>query len=127
MQVTNKETRLPMQKSIVPAIPATHAFLPVELFQVRSEWMGCRAVLLFAGLLAAAFLRAQSVEVYSEFQRPDPLGAIVAADRAESPREILSPAVARNGFASFHIAVSVPLQTNYFLYVVTNPVRSEER
>lgn len=30
--------------------------------------------------------------------------------------------MARNGFASFHIAVSVPRGENYFLYVVPNPV-----
>ena len=40
------------------------------------------------------------------------------------PREILSPAVARNGFASFHIAVSVPPKESYFLYVVTNPIEA---
>jgi hypothetical protein len=74
--------------------------------------------------LAASLLPAQSLEVYSEFQRVDPFGRIVAADRAETPREILSPAVARNGFASFHVAVSVPPQTNYFLYVVSNPVNA---
>jgi len=74
--------------------------------------------------LAANLLPAQSLEVYSEFQRVDPFGRVVAADRAETPREILSPAVARNGFASFHVVVSVPPQTNYFLYVVTNPVNA---
>jgi hypothetical protein len=74
--------------------------------------------------LAASLLPAQSLEVYSEFQRVDPFGRIVAADRAETPREILSPAVARNGFASFHVVVSVPPQTNYFLYVVSNPVNA---
>src|SRR5438093_1305183 len=72
--------------------------------------------------LAGWLLPAQSLEIYSEFQRVDPFGRIVAADRAETPREILSPAVARNGFASFHVAVSVPPPANYFLYVVTNPV-----
>jgi hypothetical protein len=74
--------------------------------------------------LAASLLPAQSLEVFSEFQRVDPFGRIVAADRAETPREILSPAVARNGFASFHVVVSVPPQTNYLLYVVTNPVNA---
>lgn len=73
---------------------------------------------------AESLLPAQSLEVYSEFQRVDPFGRIVAADRAETPREILSPAVARNGFASFHVVVSVPPQTNYFLYVVSNPVNA---
>ena len=74
------------------------------------------------GALAATALRAQSLEIYSEFQRVDPFGSIVAVDQAEHPREILSPAVPRNGYASFHIAVSVPPKTNYLLYVVTNPL-----
>src|SRR5437660_10060473 len=72
--------------------------------------------------LAGCLLHAQSLEIYSEFQRFDPFGKVVAADRAETPREILSPAVARNGFASFHVVVSVPPESNYFLYIVTNPV-----
>lgn len=47
----------------------------------------------------------------------------MAPDRAwGEPREILSPLVARNGFASFHVAVSVPPNENYFLYIVPNPV-----
>ena len=73
-------------------------------------------------ILIATALRAQSLEVYSEFQRVDPSGKVVAIDRAEQPREILSPAVARNGYASFHIVVSAPPKTNYLLYVVTNPL-----
>jgi hypothetical protein len=60
--------------------------------------------------------------VYSEFQRPDPFGGVVAADRGWRPREILSPAVVRSGFASFHIAISVPPKESYFLYVLPNPV-----
>jgi hypothetical protein len=79
--------------------------------------------ILLSGMLAVA-LRAQTLAIYSEFQRVDPFGNIVAADRAEHPREILSPAVARNGFASFHIVVSVPPATNYFLYVMTNPLNA---
>jgi hypothetical protein len=79
-------------------------------------------VLILIGALAAAALRAQSLEIYSEFQRVDPLGNVVAIDRAEHPREILSPAVARNGYASFHVVVSVPPKTNYLLYIVTNPL-----
>lgn len=73
-------------------------------------------------LFAAALLPAQSLELYSEFQRVDPFGNIVKSDRAESPREILSPALARNGFASFHVVVSGPPHMSYFLYVVTNPI-----
>jgi len=77
-----------------------------------------RALLLLAMVPA---LGAQSVDIYSEFQRPDPYGDIVSPDRSPSPREILSPGVARNGWASFHVAVRVPANTSYLLYVMTNP------
>ncbi len=72
-------------------------------------------------LFGAPALFAQSVQLYSELQRIDPFGNVVAVDRSPSPREIISPAAARNGFASFHIAVSVPPGQTYFLYVQTNP------
>ena len=71
---------------------------------------------------ACAALRAQSLQVWSEFQRPDPFGQIVAADRGSTPREILSPAAVRGSFLSFHIAVTTPPGENYFLYIVPNPV-----
>jgi hypothetical protein len=80
-----------------------------------------RAVLV---LLAAPAVWAQSVDIYSEFQRPDPFGGIVAADRSPSPREILSPGLARNAWASFHVAVRTPPNTPYLLYVMTNPVNA---
>jgi hypothetical protein len=75
-------------------------------------------------LALAGWLRGQSLAVYSEFQRPDPFGQIVAADRGANPREILSPAAPRNGFVSFHIAVTAPPNTNYFLYIVTTPLNA---
>jgi hypothetical protein len=46
----------------------------------------------------------------------------VEVDRAWKRREILSPAVARNAFASFHIAVTIPSKESYLLYVVPNPI-----
>ena len=73
------------------------------------------------GVLALTAARAQSLDIYSEFQRVDPFGNIVAADKAVARREILSPAVARNSFASFHVVVSVPPKESYFLFVGTNP------
>jgi hypothetical protein len=73
-------------------------------------------------LAAATGLSGQGVEVYSEFQRVDPYGEIVAADRAPQPREILSPGVARNAWASFHVAVHMPVNDSYLLYVATNPL-----
>jgi hypothetical protein len=79
------------------------------------------SVLLVFALLAGA-LRAQSVDIYPEFRRVDPFGEVVAADRALAPREILSPAVARNGYASFHIVVNLPPNETYLLYVAPNPV-----
>lgn len=75
-------------------------------------------------LLAVPALGAQSIDIYSEFQRIDPYGEIVAVDRSPSPREILSPGVARNGWASFHVAVHAPSNTSYLLYVMTNPVNA---
>lgn len=72
-------------------------------------------------LLLASPVPAQSLRVLSEFQRVDPFGQVVAADRTANPREIISPAVARNAFTSFHIAVGVPEREPFFVFVQTNP------
>lgn len=66
----------------------------------------------------------QSVRVYSEFERIDPFGNIVAADRAEAPREILSPALARNAWTSFQVALDVPAGGTPKLYIGQNPENS---
>lgn len=71
--------------------------------------------------MVAAALSAQTVEIYSEFQRPDPFGGIVEPDRGWKPRELLSPAIGRNGHATFHVAVTMPAKESYFLYVIPNP------
>ena len=71
--------------------------------------------------LAAAGPLAAQLTVYSEFQRVDPFGSVVAVDRAERPREILSPAVPRNAWTSFHIAVEVRDNRPVFLYTQQNP------
>src|SRR6266567_2059539 len=86
-------------------------------------WVGRRKRLphLLALFAATVLARGQSVDIYPEFRRVDPFGAVVTADRGITAREILSPAVARNAFASFHIAVSVPAKESYLLYVATNP------
>jgi len=85
----------------------------------------CRiSVAALLSLAGAAMLRGQSLAVYSELQRVDPFSRIVAADRGARPREILSPAVPRNGFLSLHVAVTAPAATNYFLYVVTTPLNA---
>jgi hypothetical protein len=65
--------------------------------------------------------QAQSIQIFSEFQRVDPFGNILAIDRTPSPREIVSPATARNSYVSFHLAVNVPAGQTYFLYTQVNP------
>jgi hypothetical protein len=70
---------------------------------------------------AAVEIDAQEIRIYSEFERFDPFGNPVAQDRDMVPREILSPAMARNGHLSVHVVVTAPAGTNYFLYVATNP------
>jgi hypothetical protein len=77
-----------------------------------------------AAFLLAVAAHAQSVDIFSEFQRPDPFGGIVAADRALGPREILSPALARGAHAIFHVAVTVPANESYLLYVIPNPLNA---
>ena len=73
---------------------------------------------LLAGSLCAAAASAQSVQVYSEFAGLSDSGDAVAP---ENPREILSPAIARNGFSSFQIAVQVPQGAKFQFYMGQNP------
>lgn len=63
----------------------------------------------------------QDIKIYSEFERFDPFGKPVPQDRDMIPREVLSPAMARNGHLSVHVVVTAPAGTNYFLYAGTNP------
>lgn len=78
-----------------------------------------RGLALFAVLaLASAAAAGQTLSVYSEFARIDPQGNAVAP---ETPREILSPALLRNGFTTFQIVVQVPQGTPYVLRVGQNP------
>jgi hypothetical protein len=69
-------------------------------------------------MLAAASLIAQWLQVYSEFVKFNPQGEAIAP---AVPREILSPALVRNGFTSFQIAVRVDPGTPYSLVVGENP------
>ena len=73
----------------------------------------------FLALCCAA--SAQEISIYSEFERFDPFGQAVPQDRDPQPREILSPAVPRNGHLSVHVVVTAPAGTNYFLYAASNP------
>jgi hypothetical protein len=70
---------------------------------------------------AAAVLCAQDIRIYSEFQRFNPFGNPVPQDRDMAPREILSPAMPRNGHLTLHVVITGPAGTNYFLYAGTNP------
>jgi hypothetical protein len=68
--------------------------------------------------LASATLSAQTLVVYSEFVRIDADGEVKAP---ESPREILSPAVARNAFTSFQVVVQATGSKTWWLHVGQNP------
>jgi hypothetical protein len=58
------------------------------------------------------------LNVYSEFARIDPDSRVTAP---RNPREILSPAIVRNGFTSFQIVVEAKPDVEYTLYVGLNP------
>ena len=76
---------------------------------------------LWLALFFAVPAAAQSIHLFSEFQRVDPFGEILPSDRSPSPREIISPATARNSYVSFHIAVSVPPGQTFFLFIQSSP------
>jgi hypothetical protein len=69
----------------------------------------------------AVLAPAQSIEVYSEFRRIGPTGEIVAPDQGGTPREILSPAIARNTHAGFFVVVKVPAGADFHLHIGQNP------
>ncbi len=76
-------------------------------------------------LAGAAQAQGPSIRIYSEFQRIDPFGRVVSADRPRregvAPREILSPGLARNAHASYRAAVTAPPGMPYSLYLGQNP------
>jgi hypothetical protein len=75
-------------------------------------------------VMSAAFAAsAQPLRVYSEFARIDASGRVTAP---AEPREILSPAIARNAFSSFQVVVDVPRGTPYQLYIAQNPENAVE-
>jgi len=74
-------------------------------------------------LLFAVAGWAQPLRVYSEFAQIDASGKVTAP---AEPREILSPAIARNAFSSFQVVVDVPRGTAYQLYVAQNPENAVE-
>jgi hypothetical protein len=73
------------------------------------------------GLVLVLFMTtasAQSVQVYSEFARLSDSGEPLSP---ASPREILSPAIPRNAYSTFQIAVQVPSGTKYNVFIGQNP------
>jgi hypothetical protein len=79
------------------------------------------ARILLALAASGVLLCGQRITVFSEFQRPRPDGEVVSADRTASRREILSPALVRNGRASFIFTVEAPPGESYTVYVAQNP------
>lgn len=77
----------------------------------------------FSALAAAlaGCLFGHDIRVYSEFTRIDPYGQVVRADRGSTPREILSPAIARNAFSGFHVVVAGNPGDAFTLHVGQNP------
>lgn len=71
--------------------------------------------------LCGSVARAQEINTYSEFQRFGPLGHVVRQDHEPSPRELLSPAVPRNGHLTVRVVVDAPPPTNFFIYAGSNP------
>ena len=70
-------------------------------------------------LLAVCALHAQPLSVYSEFARIDTATGEVISP--ESPREIISPAVVRNGFTSFQVVVQAAAEDKWWLFIGQNP------
>ncbi len=64
----------------------------------------------------------QEIYVRSEFQRPGPDGAVIAADKMnQRGREVLSPPALRNAFTTVHVTVEAPAGTPIVLHVGLNP------
>ncbi len=74
-----------------------------------------KAIILFLG---CGCLWSQPLTVYSELARVDKSGVVTAP---ETPREILSPMVIRNGFTSFQVVVQAPAGKHWELHVGQNP------
>src|SRR5262249_14945613 len=72
----------------------------------------------------AVTLPAQELFVRSEFQRIGADGKVIPQDKLERPREILSPALVRNGFASYMLTANVPGGIDFSLDVGQNPENS---
>lgn len=61
---------------------------------------------------------AQPIQVFTEFAKLDASGKVLAP---ETPREILSPALARNAFTSFQVAITAERGEHWRLFIGQNP------
>ena len=61
------------------------------------------------------------LRIYSEFDRLNTSGELVEAVPGRAPQEIISPAVARNAFTSFHVAVTGRPGILYWFAIQSNP------
>jgi hypothetical protein len=75
----------------------------------------------FLAAIFASLVGAQPLRVFSEFVRIGPDGE---PSLPTSPREILSPAMARNRFTTYQILVKIPARTTASLWVGQNPENS---
>jgi hypothetical protein len=80
------------------------------------KWIFLFCLTLFYLTMVAGL--AQPVQVYTEFARLDASGKVLAP---ETPREILSPALARNAFTSFQVAITAEKGEHWRLFVGQNP------
>ncbi len=85
------------------------------------KWAFVGLVPVFLNIWAVTPAAGQPLTVYSEFARIDAQGNVLAP---ETPREIISPALIRNGFTSFQIVVQVPPGTPYELRIGQNPEKA---
>src|SRR5258708_23455887 len=80
-----------------------------------------KIAIFLVGVLASGGALGQALRVFSEFVLFDKAGNPTPAQ----PREILSPAIVRNGFTSFQIAIQYPSMAaslaSWTLYVGQNP------
>lgn len=83
--------------------------------QISEYNSSVRAILLLA---SCAICGAQTVNVYSEFAKIDASGKVTAP---ETPREILSPMLVRNGFTSFQVVIQAPAGKTWQLHIGLNP------
>jgi hypothetical protein len=88
----------------------------------RPEYNGSVKTLLLAAMWAPAISLwaqlPQPLMVYTELAKIDTKGRVTSP---AFPREILSPAIVRNGFTSFQVVVDAPEGKLWELYVAQNP------